>query len=280
MNAHPKMAVLTSTVAKCMNNLVHFALLFLVILMMLAFMAHWMLGDYIREFGSYDTAMYSQMRMFFGEFIKADDADDLHGIKLAMYWVYAWTFMLVIWLLLLNFLLAIIVDAFVEVKDNFKNKKYMSDVVRDCIGVSYTSLLAIKRRWPANKRLVEYFQFVVDSAEDKNAPAWVRRITKIQSEDDGDNEKEDEDFPTCTPKELMKAFPELKSTQALSTFLLHYFRHSSRAIALSEEAIAEADSTLAHTASGDPENPPGCRQPMGVVPDGTSQLHVLPGVVQ
>jgi len=272
MNAHPKMAVLTSTVAKCLNNLLHFALLFIVIFLMLAFMAHWMLGEYITEFGQFDTAMYSQMRMFFGEFIKAPEADDLHGMALATYWVYAWTFMLVIWLLLLNFLLAIIVDAFVEVKDSFKNKTYMSDVFSDLFGVTYTSLVGVKRRWPANKRLVEFFQFVVDRSKDRNKPTWMRRITKIQSIQSAD--EEEENCLTCTPEELMGAFPELKSTEAMASFLLHYLKHSSRAIALSEQAVAEADEKLDSECTDVGEESPPHRINVA------SCTHALPGPVQ
>merc|ERR1712157_420191 len=101
-----------------------------------------------------------------------------------MYWVYAWTFMIIIWLLLLNFLLAIIVDAFVEVKDNFKTKKYMTDIVSDLFGVTYTSAIAMRRRWPANKKLAQFFQFVVDRSEDKAKPAWVRKVQRMSSIDE------------------------------------------------------------------------------------------------
>lgn len=239
------MAVLTSTVAKCMNNLLHFALLFIVIFLMLAFMSHWMMGDYISEFGSFDTAMYSQMRMFFGEFIKAPEADDLHGIKLAMYWVYAWTFMLVIWLLLLNFLLAIIVDAFVEVKDNFKDKKYMTNIASDIGGVTYTTLVATRKRWPSNKRLVQYFEYVKECSE-AGKRAWWRSIQK-QHQDEDD---EEEGPAGVTPQQLMEAFPEFKTPQSVSAFLLHYFKHASRAIALSEEALAEVERKMSTQQSG------------------------------
>lgn len=217
MNAHPKMAVLTATVAGALNNLMHFMFLFIILFFMLAFMAHWMLGEYIKEFGTYGNALLSQMQMFFGEFIKAEHTDELHGVMLLMYWIYAWTFIVVVVLLLLNFLLAIVVDAFVEVKDHFKDKLFMSDFATDVVKVSWTHLVSMKGRWPSHKRLIEYLEAVIADADADDQPAWIKSLGS-----QGDDE-ETHDFATCYPEELSGNFQELKSLDQVTHFLLHYY---------------------------------------------------------
>ena len=47
--------------------------------------------------------------MIFGEFIYADGASELSGVMMFIYWLYAFTFMIVMFFTLLNFFLAIIV---------------------------------------------------------------------------------------------------------------------------------------------------------------------------
>merc|ERR1711907_870695 len=92
-NAHPRMAVLTATVLKAMDNILHFLMIFASLFLGLAFLVHWMLGEYIASFGTLSGAISAQGRMIFGEFIYADGAEHLQGPMLFMYWVYAITFM-------------------------------------------------------------------------------------------------------------------------------------------------------------------------------------------
>jgi len=226
MNAHPKMAVLTATVTGALNNLMHFMLLFIILFLMLAFMAHWMLGEYIKEFGTFGTTILSQMQMFFGEFIKAEDTDELHGVMLLMYWVYAWTFIVIVVLLLLNFLLAIVVDAFVEVKDNFKDKLFMADLATDTLRVTWTTLVSIRRRWPSHKRLVKYLEAVIEAATADDQPAWLRSM------DLNGAGKETSATATCYPEELSRNFMELKSLDQVTAFLLHYYHRCPKILML------------------------------------------------
>merc|ERR1740123_1718689 len=91
-NAHPKMATLTSTVNKAMSNTLHFLLMFAILFLKLAFMAHWLLGGKIPVFRTFGGAISAQGRMLFGEFIYAGGADRLNAAGTAMYWLYAFTF--------------------------------------------------------------------------------------------------------------------------------------------------------------------------------------------
>merc|ERR1712032_1136058 len=86
-NVHPRMAILTSTIVKASSNIVHFFLIFGVLYIMLAFMAHWMLGPSISQFGTLADTIKNQCRMMFGEFLQADGVETLRGWTMAVYWL-------------------------------------------------------------------------------------------------------------------------------------------------------------------------------------------------
>ncbi|CAE7233740.1 PKD2L1 [Symbiodinium sp. CCMP2592] len=95
-SAHPQVAMLTRTVKKALWNMVHFFVVFAILFLMLAFMAHFLLGGTVHLFGTFPDACATQVRMLFGEFIFVDGAEKLSGSMSVMYWVYAASFMLVV----------------------------------------------------------------------------------------------------------------------------------------------------------------------------------------
>jgi hypothetical protein len=180
---HPKMAVLTNTIWKATDQMVHFLLLFGILFVKLAFLAHWMLGEKIEEFGSFPDALSSQGRMIFGEFIYASKAGDLSGARMAMYWIYAMTFMLLVFFTLLNFLLAIIVDAFVDVKEENKENQCVRHFLTDVFGVFPDLYRTRKYRWPSKSALIQFFQ------EFKEAHQKKHHFLKRVEEEDEDEVK-------------------------------------------------------------------------------------------
>ena len=94
-NVHPRVAMLTSTVQRALHNMMHFFFIFAILFLMLAFMANFLLGGRIHLFGTFGSACSAQIRMLFGEFIYAEGVEMLSGTSLAMYWLYAISFMLI-----------------------------------------------------------------------------------------------------------------------------------------------------------------------------------------
>merc|ERR1719408_348166 len=96
------------------------------------------------------NAIEAQGRMIFGEFIYASGEEELHGVMIIMYWLYAFTFMIVMFFTLLNFFLAIVVDAYADVKEEFDTvhiteQAFPTDVLDILAGVVRYRV----RRWPA-----------------------------------------------------------------------------------------------------------------------------------
>lgn len=164
-NVHPRVAMLTSTVQRALHNMMHFFFIFAILFLMLAFMANFLLGGRIHLFGTFGSACSAQIRMLFGEFIYAEGVEMLSGTSLAMYWLYAISFMLIVFFTLLNFFLAIIVDAFVEVKEACGQLQCTKSFFSDLCSMTLSLHLQRKHRLPPRKKVIKY---LTDSLETYN----------------------------------------------------------------------------------------------------------------
>eukprot|EP00931_Biecheleriopsis_adriatica_P027109 TRINITY_DN16357_c0_g1_i4.p1 TRINITY_DN16357_c0_g1~~TRINITY_DN16357_c0_g1_i4.p1 ORF type:complete len:854 (+),score=141.78 TRINITY_DN16357_c0_g1_i4:42-2603(+) len=215
-NAHPRMAMLTSTVQKGLTNMIHFALLFGTLFLMLAFMSHWLLGGAIRSFETFGGAVETQTRMLFGEFIYVDGAEGLLGGLLILYWLYAVTFMIVVFFTLLNFFLAIIVDAFVDVKSDNERLIATRGFVDDICHLPYAAYMAMKYKIPSTKRLGTYFSQVI--AQRKEEVAEHVKL-KRKSEQGVELDVQEEWSAEVSFNEILEAFPGELSEDSLCMLL-------------------------------------------------------------
>jgi len=223
-DAHPKMALITDTVSMASSSIIHFLMLFGTLFVMLGFMAHWMLGEQIPRFGTFSETIQTQVMMFIGEFIQAGGVDELDGMMMAMYWIYAGTFLLLVWLTLLNFFLAIIVDAFVVVKEEFSKNVVVGNFLPDVCGMLWTEILWRKWKWPSKNDLEEYFGNVAAEAAaataEQGCPKWM---AELQGEDPEEEEEEGSNVPMATPEAILQAFPGAFTEDSLTAFIYHYF---------------------------------------------------------
>ncbi|CAE7708978.1 pkd2, partial [Symbiodinium pilosum] len=157
-NAHPRVAMLTKTVKGALLNMLHFFLVFTILFLMLAFMAHFLLGGQIQLFGTFGGSCETQVRMLFGEFIFVDGAENLSGLSLAMYWLYAASFMLIVFFTLLNFFLAIVVDAFVAVKDEYDKLFCTYNFCYDLGTIPRCVYTHFKLKLPGRKPFIKYLE--------------------------------------------------------------------------------------------------------------------------
>jgi hypothetical protein len=209
MNAHPRMALLTRTLVLAWDNIVHFFALFILIFLMLAYMVHWLLGgDLFEVFGSFSQAFMSQTRMIFGEWIYSAGVDELHGVWLTMYWIWAATFMLLVFFTLLNFFLAIIVDAFVVVKEQIEKQVTECSFPYDCYDAFASSKKFYTKGWPSRASITKICE--------KHVPMWEGDIPKTSIEIDDD---QDIETPSMPALELATLFG---SNKKLAAFLSIY----------------------------------------------------------
>jgi len=176
-----------------------------------------MLGEYLPQFSTFGKTMESQARMMFGEFIYADGAHHLSAGYTAMYWIYAGTYMLIVFFIMLNFFLAIIVDAFVEVKERMEDES--SPLILNSLGGDLFLTFQANLRWrygawPPRSKFIEALKRAIDEQTENS---WVKQLA---SEDPV--EEESKPKVTVSIKRLLTDVPGLTEDK-LAQFLHFYF---------------------------------------------------------
>ena len=143
-----------------------------------------MLGEHLTQFATFGKTMESQARMMFGEFIYADGAHHLSAGYTAMYWIYAGTYMLIVFFIMLNFFLAIIVDAFVDVKQTMEDKS--APLILNSLGTDvFLTLLANARwrlgRWPPRSAFLRVLRRAISEQTERS---WVMQLASEDPEEE------------------------------------------------------------------------------------------------
>jgi hypothetical protein len=155
-NVHPRMALLTNTIKNGIDHMFHFLLLFAILFCFLAFMAHWMFGPDLDIFQTFPQTISEQVRILFGEYLVAGEGmKNLYGPMFGIYVLYFITFMFVVSWTLLNFFLAIVVDAFVIVKEEISGANIHRNFFLDVYDCMVTPLQLKKNHWPDSKTLLK-----------------------------------------------------------------------------------------------------------------------------
>lgn len=123
---HPRMAVLTATLSRIADGMFHFLIYFLLVFLFLAYVGYWRFSvDNFVSFGTFSKTFYTQFQMLCGNF---PFPSNVPGTD---YYLYLALFVMVVFILLINFLLAIVVDAFSLVTDENKHHHYHKNVALD-----------------------------------------------------------------------------------------------------------------------------------------------------
>jgi hypothetical protein len=115
LNAHPRVAILAQTVINGIDDVFHFFILAGFMFSVLAYLGHWMFGAQVEGFETFVTAGVRQFEMVVGEF-PWDKLNGLSAINTIIFYSYFIVYTLIMFFIIINFLLAIIVEAFGRVK--------------------------------------------------------------------------------------------------------------------------------------------------------------------
>jgi len=113
-SAQPRLAIVTETLMKSGNGILHFGVVFLSITTVYIISAMAIFGAEIREYSTMGRAGNSVLRIMMGDF----NWDELAQVGRPQTAVWFWSFTWLVNLILLNMLLAIIMDVYAEVKGN------------------------------------------------------------------------------------------------------------------------------------------------------------------
>mmetsp|Transcript_36482 Transcript_36482/g.101267 ORF Transcript_36482/g.101267 Transcript_36482/m.101267 type:complete len:854 (-) Transcript_36482:274-2835(-) len=113
-DAQPRLAVVTRTLVYASSDMTHFFIVFFSVYFCMVVNSVLLFGQKVEDFATPVRALISCFQVMFGSW----DYGQLRKVGLSISAVWMWIFVLVISVLLLNMLLAILMDAYTEVKSN------------------------------------------------------------------------------------------------------------------------------------------------------------------
>jgi hypothetical protein len=156
MAVHPRIALLVNTILEIADDFCHFMITFCSIFAMLGVMAFWMFGENMTEFNSPFKAMHMQAKMLVGDFSALDRASN------PLFVPYCLLFMVLVFLILMNFFLAIVVDGFMTVKATIKDDEGESNFPFDFVLAIARLVNTWRGHFPSPRALRHYALFQLD----------------------------------------------------------------------------------------------------------------------
>eukprot|EP00854_Cymbomonas_tetramitiformis_P001141 gene1141-1710_t len=125
-NFQPRMGILTRTIAMATSDLGHFFILLSIVFTGYAITGHLIFGSSLQAFSDMYESLYTLFNMMvFGDNSVVKELDELGkslgGAMQFISFVFYFSFAILVVMVLVNFLLAIVVDSFVAVKDSVKD---------------------------------------------------------------------------------------------------------------------------------------------------------------
>ena len=149
-SVHPRLALLTGTLANAADDLWHTAILTSVLMLCFAGIGQWRFGNTREDFGDFETALRTEFQMLFGEFPEGWGDDPALQRELQVFVV---LYLLVLFLLVLNFLLAIIVEAYMKLRALLDEIETEQEFLTDVGQSFWARMMGIWHGWPAPRLL-------------------------------------------------------------------------------------------------------------------------------
>eukprot|EP00403_Amphidinium_massartii_P008526 CAMPEP_0178410908 /NCGR_PEP_ID=MMETSP0689_2-20121128/21225_1 /TAXON_ID=160604 /ORGANISM="Amphidinium massartii, Strain CS-259" /LENGTH=1263 /DNA_ID=CAMNT_0020032105 /DNA_START=54 /DNA_END=3845 /DNA_ORIENTATION=+ len=210
-SVQPRLAVVTRTIAVASVDLAHFGFLFLVIFSIYAMSGLLLFGRTLANFSQIWRVYYAIFLQMLGVF----EWEDLRRVGRMEAGIWFWIFMILVSLIMLNMLIALVMDAYEEVKSRGSSEETL-----------YMSCLQAWRHW----RGVQRGQLVKLTTIRKRLKKHVRKLEREKNrfhmrqmmEGEVDPEKADHDdtgdhfaFRTIDVNKMLEIVPKLKRAQAV-----------------------------------------------------------------
>jgi len=198
MDFQPRLGVITHTLALAASDLIHFFVIFAYIFVGYALVGHLLFGYQAASFATLIDAHQSLFNSLLGDIAWNEDLQGMVGLE---YWLgvcYFWSFQTFVVLILLNFLLAIICDAFSEIKEEAADTSTVVEDLRPLVAEAFRSMAATVRK----------VGYVDENTMRKQLKLW----SSIISGGDGEEVKEDLDneFEQVEKKRMIVVNEDIK----------------------------------------------------------------------
>merc|ERR1712232_471030 len=115
---HPKLGVITETLRRGIVDITHFMIVFMLVFINFTLGAYFIYGNQLYEWSNFWLALNSSFRTLMGDF----DFAAMYAISPVPAMVWFWLYMVLFYLIMLNMLLAIVMDTYSEVKSECDHK--------------------------------------------------------------------------------------------------------------------------------------------------------------
>lgn len=149
-HAQPRLGVVTSTLEASVIDIIHFLVVLLPTFMAYAISGCFIFGRRMQEFSTFDAAIGVCFKMAMEGEYDWDQLSEEHYWT-AAFWV--WTFMLLLVLLMLNMVLAIVMDVYTEMRKNSGQSETVWTTLMHLVMRMYRW-----RRWISNREIGEKLQ--------------------------------------------------------------------------------------------------------------------------
>ncbi|NXG60458.1 PK2L2 protein, partial [Hemiprocne comata] len=129
INLNKTMTQLSSTLSLCAKDIIGFSIMFFLVFFAYAQLGYLVFGSQAEEFSTFQNSIFTQFRIVLGDFNFAT----IEAVNRILGPIYFITFVFFVFFILLNMFLAIINDAYSEVKADFKVMPSQQLQVRDLI---------------------------------------------------------------------------------------------------------------------------------------------------
>jgi len=128
-DAQPRLAVVTRTLVKSQKDMVHFFIVFFSCFFCMVVNAVLLFGQDVENFSTLDRAVMTLFRMLFGDW----DYKQMELVGLLNCASWFWAFILILFLILLNILLAILMESYADVKAHAVNQTTLKDQISEMV---------------------------------------------------------------------------------------------------------------------------------------------------
>ena len=149
MSCHPRLALLTQTISNGLDDLWHATLIILVLMACFACVGTWRFASEYEQFTTFSRSFLAEFEMLFGNFPENWQNNSEMMLFVILYFIF-------LFLLVQNFLLAIIVNAYTQV--DIENKDFQSEeeFFTDCWHCWTAFRLRIIWGWPPRDKLAKF----------------------------------------------------------------------------------------------------------------------------
>ena len=149
---HPRLAMLTGTVLNALDDLWHTAILTTLLMLSFAGLGNWRFGDRLEPFENVESTLLLEWEMLFGA-LPANWGVDKQLTRELQLWTVL--YLMLVFLLILNFLLAIIVEAYMKVREGIDAHETEGEFFTDVYQTLDSTCRRIWFGWPSPARLGE-----------------------------------------------------------------------------------------------------------------------------